>query len=92
MIDSPHHSEYVETVAEDGKARENRTRRAAQRQGYRLVKNPRRDPRAIGFGAFRITDPQDGAVIASFGWDERPGPADRLAQAEAWLQGEEART
>ncbi len=79
-------------MADDSKARENRARRAAQRQGYRLVKNPRRDRRAIGFGGYRITDPQTGAVIMSFGWDERPGPADRLAEAEAWLQGAEART
>lgn len=73
---------------EDGKARENRARRAAHRQGYRLVKHPRRDPMAIGFGAFRIADQDSGAVVASFGWDERPNSADRLAQAEAWLQGE----
>lgn len=55
------------------------------------MKNPRRDPRGIGFGSYRVTDAQDGSVIANFGWDDRPGPADRLAEAEAWLQGEEAR-
>lgn len=75
-----------------GKARENRARRAAQRQGYRLEKSPRRDPRAIGFGGYRITDLQSGEAVAVFGWDDRPGTADRLAEAEAWLQGEEART
>jgi len=78
----------VNCVGDDGKARENRARRAAQRQGYRLEKNPRRDPRAIGFGAYRITDERTGQVVATFGWEDRPGPADRLAEAEAWLQGE----
>lgn len=73
---------------DDGKARENRARRAAQRQGYRLVKNPRRDPLGLGFGGYRIADQEDGAVVASFGWDERPGTADRLTEAEAWLHGE----
>ncbi len=75
-------------MGDDSKARENRARRAAQRQGYRLEKNPRRDPRAIGFGAYRITDEQTGEVVASFGWDDRPGPAGRLAEVEAWLAGE----
>jgi hypothetical protein len=72
-------------VSTEGKARENRLRRAAGRQGYRLAKNPRRDPRAVGFGSYQITDPRTGAVVATFGWDERPGEGDRLAEAEAWL-------
>jgi hypothetical protein len=32
---------------------------------------------------------QTGDVVAEFGWDERPGMADRLAEAEAWLTGDE---
>jgi hypothetical protein len=79
----------VDDVSTEGKARENRLRRAASRQGYHLTKNPRRDPRAIGFGGYRITDPRTGAVVAAFGWDDRPGERDRLAEAEAWLQGED---
>ncbi len=89
MIDPEHHSGYGEAVDTDGKARENRARRAAQRQGYQLAKNPRRDPRGIGYGGYRIADQGTGEVVASFGWDERPGPADRLSEAEAWLQGKE---
>ena len=38
------------------KIRENKARRAAQRQGYRLVKSRRRDPRAIDYGTYGIVD------------------------------------
>ena len=34
----------------DEKVRENRARRAAERQGFRLIKSRRRDPRAVGYG------------------------------------------
>lgn len=34
------------------KVRENRARRVAARQGYKLVKSRRRDPRALDFGRF----------------------------------------
>ena len=47
------------------------------------MKNPRQYPRAIGFGGYRITDPQSGEVIMSFGSDERSGPVDRLAEVQA---------
>jgi len=77
-------------MGDDGKARENRARRAAGRQGYHLEKNPRRDPRGTGFGGWRITDPKTGQIVAEFGWDSRPGGTDRLTEAEAWLRGEEA--
>jgi hypothetical protein len=36
------------------KIRENRLRRAAGRQGLRLVKSPRRDPRALDFGRYQL--------------------------------------
>lgn len=88
-VDLQYHSGYVDDVDAEGKARETRARRAAQRQGYQLEKNPRRDSRAIGFGAWRITDARSGDVVASFGWDERPGTADHLADAESWLHGGE---
>jgi hypothetical protein len=39
------------------KVRENRARRAAIRQGLRLVKIRRRDPRAIGYGKYWIVQP-----------------------------------
>lgn len=36
------------------KVRENRIRRTVERRGYRLVKNRRRDPMAIGYGMYRV--------------------------------------
>lgn len=38
------------------KAIENRMRRVAERQGLTLTKSRRRDPRAIGYGTFTLTD------------------------------------
>lgn len=38
------------------KALENRMRRVAERQGLTLTKSRRRDPRAIGYGTFTLTD------------------------------------
>jgi hypothetical protein len=57
------------------KVRENRLRRAVTRQGHRLVKIRRRDPRAIDYGKFLIIPP---------GGAER-GPL-TIEQVEAWLE------
>jgi hypothetical protein len=38
------------------KARENRLRRMADRQGYRLTKSRRRDPRANVYGSYWLAD------------------------------------
>jgi hypothetical protein len=50
------------------KARENLLRRMAERQGLRLVKSGRRDPRAIGYGKFMLfkngTKPHPGAQFS----------------------------
>jgi hypothetical protein len=40
------------------KVRENRARRAVARQGYRLVKIRRRDPRAVDYGKFLLMPPR----------------------------------
>lgn len=45
------------------KVREDRLRRMAERQGLRLVKSRRRDPRAIGYGRFMIVN-QDNVAVA----------------------------
>ena len=44
------------------KVRENRLRRAAQRQWLRLEKSRRRDPLALGFGLYALVDQTTGAV------------------------------
>ena len=65
------------------KTRETRLRRMAERQGYKLVKSPRRDPRAIDYGRWMIVN-IDG-VVAGAGDDDRPEFS--LDDAEAWLTG-----
>lgn len=39
---------------QDEKVRENKIRRMAERQGYRLVKSRRRDPRATDYGVCEL--------------------------------------
>jgi hypothetical protein len=43
-------------MAEEDKARDMRARRAAARQGLRLERSRVRDPRAIGYGTYRLVD------------------------------------
>lgn len=47
------------------KARVNRARRAAQRQGCRLAKSTRRDPRAKDYGLYALTDAETGVAVAA---------------------------
>ena len=65
------------------KVRENRLRRAAERQGLRLVKSRRRDEFATGYGTFRLEPadtPANHDVDDAFGSD--------LDQIEQQLRGE----
>jgi hypothetical protein len=43
-------------MTEAKKVRENRARRAAQRQGLRLEKARSRDPRAVDFGTYHLVN------------------------------------
>jgi hypothetical protein len=47
------------------KVRENRLRRAAARQGLHLEKSRRRDPRALGYGTYRLVNSKTNQVISS---------------------------
>jgi hypothetical protein len=47
------------------KVYENRLRRVADRQGYRLEKSRRRDERAITFGLYRLVDLLTGDIIGA---------------------------
>ena len=71
---------------QDRKVRENRLRRMAERQGLRLVKNPRRDPRAIDYGTYMLVDP-DSRLVADFGWayTGMPDGNTHLDDVEAYL-------
>ena len=48
----------------DEKVRENRLRRAAERQGLFLHKTRRRDPRAIDYGLWMLVDAATNTVAA----------------------------
>jgi hypothetical protein len=48
------------TPSDEHKVRENRLRRAADRQGLRLQRSPRRDPNALGYGLYALTDNSTG--------------------------------
>jgi hypothetical protein len=66
---------------ENTKVNRDRLRRVAQRQGLKLIKSARRDPRAIDYNRFWVLD-QDGTVVYG------DGPGVTLDQAARFL-GEE---
>jgi hypothetical protein len=67
------------------KVRENRLRRMAERQGLRLQKSRRRDPRALDFGRYWLVDMETGVLDQRI--EQRHGI--ELEDVEAWLTGEE---
>jgi hypothetical protein len=64
--------------------REGRVRRMVARQGYQMKKSRRRDPRAVGYGLFRIVDPHTKTSVTGTG---RIGYTMSLDEAEAWATG-----
>ena len=52
------------------KARESRLRRMADRQGLRLRKSRRRNPRAIDFGGYMLVDAGSNEIV----WGGNPHP------------------
>jgi hypothetical protein len=70
----------VLTVAD--KVRENRLRRMAERQGFRLVKSRRRDPRAVDYGTYRV---ETADSIEATGFDSPMGWGLTLDETEARL-------
>lgn len=62
------------------KVRENRLRRAAARQGFRLVKAKRRDPRAVDYGEYTLLSADDPRPSTAAG-----GPYCNLDEVEAAL-------
>jgi hypothetical protein len=54
-----------------------RLRRAAERQGLRLVKSRRRDPRALDYGTYTLADLGSGQTVA--------GPFGDLEGVESYL-------
>lgn len=74
----------------DEKVRENLLRRAAARQGLRLEKSRRRDPRAVDFGAYFLID---GPSRKTSSWRSRvlvsPEQGWSLDEVEAFLTDED---
>jgi hypothetical protein len=64
----------------DEKVRENRLRRAAQRQGLELRKIRRRDPRAIDYGRWWLIDVETGGV-----WLDQGRFGLTIDEVEEWL-------
>lgn len=52
------------SMTEEDKVRANRLRRAAARQGLQLIKSRRRDPRALDYGGWMITELSTNTVVA----------------------------
>jgi hypothetical protein len=65
------------------RVRENRLRRMADRQGLRLMKSRRRDPRAVDYKRYMLVDLATGAVVVGAGVLDRP--IWDLDQVEAYL-------
>jgi hypothetical protein len=71
------------------KTRETRLRRQAERQGLRLQKSPRRDPRAWDFGTYQLVDAREGWVVAEQIAGQGFGMS--LDDVEEWLNGRAVR-
>ena len=61
-------------MGDNDRVRENRLRRMAARQGLRLVKSPRRDQYANGYGTYRLVSSRDGEprygdAVTGYGMD-----------------------
>jgi hypothetical protein len=67
---------------DNDKVCENRLRRMARRQGLMLQRSRARDPRALGYGHYRLTDPNTNVV--EFGADPWDYSA-TLDAIEEWL-------
>jgi len=68
------------------RVRENRVRRAARRQGYKLAKSPVRDPRGLSFGQYGLIAIETGASIFPYNCLGSPCTA-TLDDVELWLAG-----
>ncbi|MBE3602177.1 hypothetical protein IMX07_00900 [bacterium] len=71
-----------------GKVRENRLRRIAFRQGYKLLKSRARDPRDLTYGGYHLIDVRTGRVRFGAGNVKRDFAAS-LDQIEQFLMRED---
>lgn len=64
------------------KVRERRLRRAAERQGLRLERSRARDPHALTYGTYQLTDPHTNTIVAA---GRQSGYGLDLDQVETYL-------
>lgn len=76
----------MDSSTTDDKVRENLLRRMAHRQGLRLHKSRRRDPRAYDYGMYMLTD--EDTNIIEYG-DRNNGYGCTLDDIEKYLTGGE---
>lgn len=76
-----HSHRNVMTAGE--KVQENKARRVARRRGFTVERCRRRDPKALGFGRYRIVEKRTYQVVAG---GEPSGYSMTLAEVEAWLE------
>ena len=69
------------------KVRENRLRRMAHRQGYKLVKSRLRDPRALGYGDYALLDNESSLI--KFGRGPSGQPWATLDEIEKFLTSDD---
>jgi hypothetical protein len=80
-----------DTMSEESeKVRENRLRRMADRQGLKLVKSRRRDPRALDYGTYALVAEGTNEIVWTSTQDTPGHPEFALDFAERFLKGEEA--
>lgn len=65
----------------EDKVRENRLRRMAQRQGLRVIKSRRRDPRALDYGLYELVDEHNHPT----GWAWRSDYGATIDELEEYL-------
>lgn len=69
---------------QETKVRENRLRRAADRQGLRLSKSRSRDPKALDFGLYALIDTETNGTVHPM-LANRWSHALTLDEVEQWL-------
>jgi hypothetical protein len=70
----------------DVKVRENRLRRAAERQGFKLHKSRRRDPQQWAYGGYWLTNAANGDVIRLWNTEGLPNFGVTLDVIETFLK------
>jgi hypothetical protein len=66
------------------KVLENLLRRRAERQGFKLVKSGRRDPRATDYGKFALKPTEGGDPVGGDGYPFDLYAIDRLLAVGSW--------